>query len=356
MHNLKVGNYVLYCNSLRTSEQSITAIWEAASWAWRGKEGARVYRSFVTKPSSWNIKRLLLIKENQTSQVNEFSTVLCIRSYKSLGSLKSLLWYVPQLSEASILCFPILSLCWVPLQWMMARWWVLGFHPEFPQGPPQGTTIMQRLDGWNILCLLPLADKFFILNYMYFQGERLYIYCLLPYLFIAVTQSSLRGCHIGYKCSVRPPNKTETHCIYIVVFYCLLPQLPRGHLPTEQLLLILQNNSVCQKEALGFPGLDHRWTSSTTKGLREKINSLKETPDLIQQNMDERWQVVWSSKTRPGHTDQLPGPGPERTLTEPQLPHPQSCCSQPRGETLRCTCAPSSQNKQCPRVLRTPKT
>ena len=185
------------------------------------------------------MKRLLLIKENQTSQVNEFSTVLCIGSYKSLGSLKLLLWYVPPLPEASILCFPIRSLCWahcwahcwVRLQWMKARWWALGLHPEFPQDPPQGTTIMQWLDGCNILSLLPLAGKFLILNYMYFQGENLYICCLLPYLFIAVTQSSLRGCHIGYKSPVRPPNKTETHCIHIVVFYCLLPPTPQGTSP-----------------------------------------------------------------------------------------------------------------------------
>ena len=33
MHNLKVQNYVLYCNSLRTSEQSLRATREAASWA-----------------------------------------------------------------------------------------------------------------------------------------------------------------------------------------------------------------------------------------------------------------------------------------------------------------------------------
>ena len=37
---------------------------------WGGKEGARIYRSFRNKrPGSWNIKRSLLIKENQISQV-----------------------------------------------------------------------------------------------------------------------------------------------------------------------------------------------------------------------------------------------------------------------------------------------
>ena len=33
--------------------------------------------------------------------------------WKSLGLLKSFLWYAPRLSVASILCFLILSLFWV---------------------------------------------------------------------------------------------------------------------------------------------------------------------------------------------------------------------------------------------------
>ena len=43
------------------------------------------------RPGSSNFKRLLLIKENQTSQVKEFSTFLCMGICKSLGSLKSFL-------------------------------------------------------------------------------------------------------------------------------------------------------------------------------------------------------------------------------------------------------------------------
>ena len=45
---------------------------------------------FETKnPGDLNIERLLLIKENQTSQVNEFSAFLCMGRCKSLGLLKS---------------------------------------------------------------------------------------------------------------------------------------------------------------------------------------------------------------------------------------------------------------------------
>ena len=69
--------------------------------------GKKSYRNFAT--ISLNVKRLLLIKENQISQVKEFSTFLYMGRCRSLGSLKSFLWYAPQLSEARILCFHILS-------------------------------------------------------------------------------------------------------------------------------------------------------------------------------------------------------------------------------------------------------
>ena len=62
------------------------------------------------RPSSHNTKRLMIIKENQISQINEFSAFLYMGRCKSLGSLRSFLWCAPQLSEASILCF---FLCWV---------------------------------------------------------------------------------------------------------------------------------------------------------------------------------------------------------------------------------------------------
>ena len=50
------------------------------------------------RAGSLNIKRLLLIKENQISQVKEFSTFLCIGRCKSLSSLESFLPYASQLS------------------------------------------------------------------------------------------------------------------------------------------------------------------------------------------------------------------------------------------------------------------
>ena len=56
-----------------------------------------------------NIKRLLLIKESQISQVKEFSNFLCTRICKSLGLLKSLLSHSPPQCGASTLCVHILN-------------------------------------------------------------------------------------------------------------------------------------------------------------------------------------------------------------------------------------------------------
>ena len=41
--------------------------------------------------------------------MKEFSAFLCMGRRKNLGSLKSFLWYAPQLSGASVLCFHILT-------------------------------------------------------------------------------------------------------------------------------------------------------------------------------------------------------------------------------------------------------
>ena len=43
------------------------------------------------RAGSLNIKRLLLVKENQISQIKEFNAFLCMGRYKSLGTLKSFL-------------------------------------------------------------------------------------------------------------------------------------------------------------------------------------------------------------------------------------------------------------------------
>ena len=57
------------------------------------------------RADSLNIKRLLIMKENQISQVKEFGAFLCMGRCKSLGSLKSVLSFA-QRSGASILFSP----------------------------------------------------------------------------------------------------------------------------------------------------------------------------------------------------------------------------------------------------------
>ena len=64
-----------------------------------------LYRSLQQRAGSLNIKILLLIMENQISQLKEFYTFLCMGRCKSLGSLKSFLSYASLLSEATILTF-----------------------------------------------------------------------------------------------------------------------------------------------------------------------------------------------------------------------------------------------------------
>ena len=68
---------------------------------WGGGVGARLHRSLQEGAGRQDIKRLLLFKKNQISQVEEFSGFLCMRRCKRLGSLKLFLSHASQLSGAS---------------------------------------------------------------------------------------------------------------------------------------------------------------------------------------------------------------------------------------------------------------
>ena len=109
------------------------------------------------RASSLNIKRLLLIKENQISQVKKFSAFLCMGRCKSLGSWKSFLWYAPQLYGANILSFS----SWVSSRytagvgysgWGLASGQPIYLHPELSLGLPSRMAAV--VDDCNILCLL----------------------------------------------------------------------------------------------------------------------------------------------------------------------------------------------------------
>ena len=77
----------------------------------RPEEDAGYTQVLYPRAGSLNIKRLLLIKENQLSQVKQFSAFLCMGRCKNLGSLKSLLSYTSQLpySAQYLVFFHILS-------------------------------------------------------------------------------------------------------------------------------------------------------------------------------------------------------------------------------------------------------
>ena len=122
------------------------------------------YISFCNKrPGSWNIKGLLLTKENQTSLLKEFGAFLCKGRYKHLGSLKSCFWYAIPLSGASILCFlmGVSSGCMVQgcCSHLTARWAWQWAAPLSPSWVPSGLTVRAAvrascLDGSNVLCWL----------------------------------------------------------------------------------------------------------------------------------------------------------------------------------------------------------
>ena len=103
IHNLKVESYVLFNGKVWTSSpgDSISG----------NPEGTALRRRHREEPGYIE----LLIKENQISQVEEFSGFLCMGRCRSVGLLKSFVSYPLQLSRASSVCFS---------------------HPELPWGSP----------------------------------------------------------------------------------------------------------------------------------------------------------------------------------------------------------------------------
>ena len=86
----------------------------------QGKKGTGMYRN-SNKPTKLklNITGLLLIKENQTSQVNEFNVCVCVclGRYNSL-LIKPFLRFAPLLSKVSILFSSILNPLSMHNMWM----------------------------------------------------------------------------------------------------------------------------------------------------------------------------------------------------------------------------------------------
>ena len=110
-------------------------------------------------------------QKDRISQVKEFSAFLCKGRCKSRGSLKSFLWYAPQLSGASILCFHILSFLrahrW---EWLLmaARWQV--FFPSWVSSELTSSRGRAAIaDDCDILRLLIWQEIFHFSVVMHFK-------------------------------------------------------------------------------------------------------------------------------------------------------------------------------------------
>ena len=85
----------------------------------------------------------------QTSQVNELGSILCMERCKSLGSLESFLWYTLNLSGASIFCLSILSAPWVHIWGRLAV--AAGLMAAFS---------VYCLLMWQVTCLSAVTGKY----------------------------------------------------------------------------------------------------------------------------------------------------------------------------------------------------
>ena len=92
LYSLKVEN-VLFGKLFEELSRGGSCSGSSEELLWRGKGGARIYRGSCNENQVvGTVKDYCYLK---TSQVNEFSASLCMGRCKSLGPLKSFLWYAP---------------------------------------------------------------------------------------------------------------------------------------------------------------------------------------------------------------------------------------------------------------------
>ena len=146
MHCLKLENCVWFGRLFEDSSPCKAAFHILLDCSQQVREdlGYRGKQEFLQqRPSSQTIKRLLWIKENQISQVNEFSPFLWLGRCKNLGSLKSFHWYAPWPSRGSVPLCAILSPFgvhrWGWLQGLRVRWQACCWFPSWvPSGSLSG--------------------------------------------------------------------------------------------------------------------------------------------------------------------------------------------------------------------------
>ena len=136
--SLEVESSVYLAEIFRTSSpgDSISSSPERAAWRrWVGEPG--FIEVLKQRAGSLNVKRLLLIKENQISQVKEFSVFLCMGRCKSLGSYQIADMHLSYLGPVSCVFTSWLSsglTIGSGCSLMAAKMAGILFPPECPQG------------------------------------------------------------------------------------------------------------------------------------------------------------------------------------------------------------------------------
>lgn len=111
--------YVLFVRLAEPLSLEVSLLGASEGLLLGDEEGFRIYRSFCNKNSE---HQKVAVKENQTSQVNEFSTFLYMGRCKSLGSLKSFFdTHLHYLGPVSVFVFHLESLQSERLRWLTAR-------------------------------------------------------------------------------------------------------------------------------------------------------------------------------------------------------------------------------------------
>ena len=162
---------MLYSRDILQTSSPGPSISDHSDCSKEARQGARICRSFATKTGGWNIKRWLLIKENQMSQVKQFSTFLCMGGYRSPGSLKSFLWWETSAIWGQYPAFlhpespQHVQLGEGVPQWLRVWQWAHHLSPSWvPAGLTVGAAVMRWFDGCNLLCLLIWQATFFVHN------------------------------------------------------------------------------------------------------------------------------------------------------------------------------------------------
>ena len=192
MHNLKLRIMLVFSglaedlclgDSLSDSSQGLCQ---------RGQEGAGMYRNSnkPTKPKKLNITGLLLIKENRTSQVNEFNVFLCVWEDTAVCALDHS-FDLHHYYLGSVFCF---SLSWILSACTVCGWgWVAALmvhHPLFMiwhQHFLSTNPTMSLRSCTPFILVLWLSDKNSVPGHTYFVSLFCFALCIYYFPLLLLT-------------------------------------------------------------------------------------------------------------------------------------------------------------------------